>query len=146
LGRADSQIVFIELKNVAGEVVYLEPGFPYAHVALFHRGKWWNAYPGMGVRGMTEKELRRIGKWGPKFSVPEESIQTEISRYDGLPYDSQFGWANDRFYCSELVGKALGLPPEPMHFDLKLWPEYYERFEGLPGMSPGKIYEYLSRL
>jgi hypothetical protein len=141
---AEAQIVFLELKKPNGEVLQLEPGFRYAHVAILQEGRWWHAYPGVGVRGVSESELRRVGVWGPRFSVPEESIQLEISRYDGLPYDNQYTWKNDRFYCSELVAKALGLAPEPMHFDLQYWPAYFEKFEGLPGMSPGKIFDYLT--
>lgn len=33
-------------------------------------------------------------------------LRVEAARFAGLPYDSAFGWADDRIYCSELVWKA----------------------------------------
>lgn len=43
----------------------------------------------------------------------QKKLKAEGERFEGRPYDSFFGWADDRIYCSELIYKiylnALGL-------------------------------------
>jgi hypothetical protein len=78
-------------------------------------------------------------------------------RFNGLPYDLQFGWSDERIYCSELVWKiykeALGVAlcaPKPMR-DNALDSEtvrrvMQQRYGSAPPLdelmiSPGALYD-----
>jgi len=145
--ESETQVLFLELRNGQGEVLLLEPDFPYAHVAVQLRdGKIIHSHPRGGVQEVTYKQLGNFGT--VKESVVIERETSEISNEEfekllGKPYDFGFSWDNDRFYCSELVAKILGISPEPMHFDQALWPPSFWELEGKPGISPGKIYRKL---
>ena len=47
-----------------------------------------------------------------------EKLQTLAARFEGKPYDAQFGWGDENVYCSELVWKmyerALGIEVGPL--------------------------------
>jgi hypothetical protein len=140
---AQTQVVFLEVKNSQGQKVVLEPDFPYAHVAVTFDGvNFLHSHPQTGVIQSSLDELEQFG-------TPRENLFAEeplgaadlVKNWLGKPYDSSFSWGNERFYCSELVAKALGISPEPMHFDPGLWPPSFQDFEGKPGISPGKIYQ-----
>lgn len=138
------KVVFLEVKNDKGQTVFLEPGFPYAHVVL-GRGEFYiHSHPRTGVSKFSEQELKLYGEPKETFFLSDEGLNDEVlDNALGKPYDSQFNWSDERFYCSELVAKAIGLLPEPMHFDPKLWPPQFQAFEGLPGISPEKIFKRL---
>lgn len=59
-------------------------------------------------------EVKRL-RAADSLLTPENlrKLKTEGERFEGRPYDSFFGWADDRIYCSELIYKvylnALGL-------------------------------------
>lgn len=143
LSFSQTQVVFLEVKNSQGQKVVLEPDFPYAHVAVSLDGiNFFHSYPQTGVIQSSIDDLALFGT--PKESLPaepSEEISETLKKWLGKPYDSSFSWGNERFYCSELVAKVLGIPPEPMHFDSGLWPPSFQDLEGKPGISPGKIYQ-----
>ncbi len=141
---AQVEVGFLELHHWNGEIWYLEPGFPYAHLAIRYRGKWLHAHPVRGVELIDSKALSAVGdlKKVLTANLPDVSQET-VSSYLGLSYDSEFSWSNEKIYCAELVAKILRIPPSPMHFDPLLWPESYLKYEGRPGSSPQKIYDYI---
>ena len=59
-------------------------------------------------------EVKRL-KAADSLLTPENQrkLKAEGKRFDGKPYDSFFGWGDDRIYCSELIYKmyrnALGI-------------------------------------
>lgn len=137
---AQMEVVFMEVKDQQGKPVVLEADFPYAHVALFRDGRYLHAHPKTGVAWATEEEIITWGEPRVRVFLGDKIIRIP-EEWLGRGYDSGFSWDNERFYCSELVAKILGISPEPMHFDPDLWPPSFEKLEGLPGISPGKIYK-----
>lgn len=138
------QVLFLEVKNEKGQVVVLEPDFPYAHVILAVNQEFLvHAHPRTGVQRIGPEEVTPFGEVKEILTVEEGRDVTDIQKWVGLPYDYGFSWDDDRFYCSELIAKVLGIEPEPMHFDPDLWPPSFWPLEGKPGISPGKIYRKL---
>lgn len=139
------EVVFIEVRNAKGDLVVLEPGFPYAHVGVFSGGKTLHSHPKTGVAWANLNEMENIGNVKESFTVDiAGDLEQKVQNWIGKPYDLSFSWDDDKFYCSELVAKILGIPPEPMHFDSSLWPPSFSELEGKPGISPGKIYRKIS--
>ena len=143
--RADVKVAFIEFYTPDGRLIQLEPNGRFAHIAISFRGGWLHAHPWRGVEWISTENLAKMGKIADVVdleSAPEVSEET-AHQYLGKPYDRDYSWSDDKIYCSELVAKILKMNPEPMHFDTKLWPEKFWKFEGLPGLSPDKIYKRL---
>lgn len=145
-GKSLVEVGFIELKNWHGDIRLLEPDFRFAHVALRVNGKWVHAHPIRGVEWVSLAVLEELGKVTMKIELShKQEVDMELLRnLLGRPYDTEFSWNDDKLYCSELVAKLLGIEPEPMHFDPKLWPEHYLKYEGLPGISPGGLFRALA--
>lgn len=140
----DLRVIFLEVQDEKGQTIYLEPDFPFAHVVLGVGGTYIHAHPRTGVDVLSEKEIEDFGKPGLVLHLVQNKLQKKvIDEAYGKAYDRAFSWSDERFYCSELVAKAIGILPEPMHFDPKLWPPPFQELEGLPGISPGKIYKKL---
>jgi Permuted papain-like amidase enzyme, YaeF/YiiX, C92 family len=140
--QAGVQIAFLEFYTPDGRLIELEPGGRFAHVAISYRGGWLHAHPFRGVEVISTEGLSKMGKITSVVNVPQlkEIPERTVSQFLGKPYDADFSWTDDKIYCSELIAKIFGMKPEPMHFDPRLWPERYRRFEGLPGLSPDKVY------
>ena len=147
LAKADVKVAFIEFYTPDGRLIQLEPNGRFAHIAISYREGWLHAHPYRGVEWISTENLAKMGKIADVVdlavapAVDDETAQ----RFLGKAYDADFSWSDDKIYCSELVAKILRLSPEPMHFDPKLWPEKYWKFEGLPGLSPDKIYNRLKK-
>lgn len=134
-------VAFLEARSASGQRVVLEPGGRFAHVAVSYRSGWLHAHPRTGVAW-----TRGLGEYGQVVEVLENPLLGElpsarVRAWLGLPYDREFGWSDDAFYCSELVAKLLGLRPRPMRFAA---PEWDSRRDGLPvgelGISPDEIF------
>lgn len=145
LGFAATEVIFLEVTNSKGELILLEPDFPYAHVLLKIGDSLLHSHPRTGVSILAEAELEKYGKVGDSFLVENQMDWEMIQKHLGKSYDTEFSWGDEKFYCSELVGKLLGMAPEPMHFDPELWPAQFQQYEGKPGISPGKIYRALKK-
>ena len=140
IGTANTEVLFLEVKNPDGKTIKLEPDFPYAHVALANDGLIIHSHPKTGVEIISVNDLEKFGVIKEKVSVIFPEGQEALQKWVGAPYDPYFSWDDQGFYCSELVAKILGIAPEPMHFDPVLWPPIYQALEGEMGISPGKIY------
>lgn len=141
------QVAFIEVRNHKGDLVRLEPGGRFAHVAIRYRGLWLHTHPFRGTELTTTKEIEKIGRI---IEVIEAKGFPDLNpkMVEGLlgrPYDSEFSWDDERLYCSELVAKLLLIAPRPMYFDPKLWPEKYWRRNGEPGQSPDSLYLMMAK-
>ncbi len=143
---AHVQIAFIEFYSADGRLIQLEPGGRFAHVAISYGDGWLHAHPFRGVEVISTRELGKMGRIGSVVNLPSlpKLPDPVVARFLGKPYDSDFSWSDDRVYCSELIAKILGLAPEPMHFDRALWPERYWKYEGLPGLSPDKLFRRMN--
>ncbi|NDE14554.1 hypothetical protein EBZ80_06440 [bacterium] len=140
--RPRVEVAFLEVRDVHGQSLRLEPWFPWAHMAISHNGGWIHSHPATGVEWASTERLAQFGRIAHVVSVPDwiEPRMELAAAFTGLPYDRQFSWDNQALYCSELVAKLLGIAPVPMVFDPRLWPGDYLRFNGQPGISPGIVY------
>ena len=141
---AFGRVAFLETRDSNGKLQQFEEDFTYTHVAIEVENRWLHAYPKRGVELITLEELQKIGTVAEYLEVPAGAFTLgEEKRFLGKPYDAQFSWGDEAIYCSELVGKILGIEPVPMHFPLKFWPPSYQEWEGDPGVSPGVVYRWL---
>lgn len=141
--QAQTQVAFLEVYDAQGHLIQYEPGSRFGHSALRVGSLWLQAYPGEGVRLISWQELQKRGKVAALLTLPIEIRKEAIRPYLGRPFDFQYTWDDEAFYCSELIAKILGIPPQPMQFNRKVWPPSYWPLEGQPGMSPDKIYGIL---
>lgn len=141
-----TEIAFIEMYHSDGQPIQLEPNGKFAHIAISYQGLWMHAHPRLGVVLQNSKELESLGKIKAVMKIHENKPvdMAFLQESLGKAYDRGFAWDDQKIYCSELVGKALGIPPKPMYFDPKLWPPNYQKLNGLPGLSPDDIYYWLN--
>ncbi len=139
------KVAFLEVRDARGNLVRVEPNFPWAHMAVSIDGGWLHAHPAAGVEWVSGANLEKYGRIAHVISVPKwfKPRLDLVDGFIGQPYDHGFSWNNQALYCSELVAKTLGIAPVPMVFDPQLWPRSYLRFNGLPGISPGLVYRRL---
>jgi len=131
----EGDLVFQHTGGEQGRAVQLATGSPWTHVGiLFERDGQWMVYEAVGPVLYTPLDEWTAhgddGHWTAKrWTRAEEKLDPEGlarlkkagSRFKGLPYDLQFGWSDERIYCSELVWKmyqeGLGVElcaPRPM--------------------------------
>lgn len=145
-GFAQSQLAFIKMYDSHGRLIQYEPNSQYAHTALQIGSMWLESYPPHGVQLISWEELRERGVIDQVITLDRLVTYEEIAGYLGLGFDFDYDWQNETYYCSELLAKILGVPPEPMEFNKKVWPKHYWKLEGLPGISPDKLYRALAPL
>lgn len=116
---------------------------PLFHVTLEYQDFVYEADTREGGRRLHVSQIAKKGDFQILISdslVNVPALQSQL----GLAFDYQFIWGNDKTYCSELVGIALGMEPQPMSFAgthyLKYYPEWIHRND--PGLSPDQIYEF----
>lgn len=144
-----SRVAFLEIHDAHGNLIQYEKGGRFGHIAISYKGGWLHAYPRFGVIWVRNtKELSRFGVVAkiielPSFSEPSERVVNQLL---GLPYDYRYSWSNAAFYCSELVGKILGLKPVPMDFSAPIWGMRTQKLpRGELGLSPDYIYRVLTK-
>ncbi|MGV3638399.1 MAG: YiiX/YebB-like N1pC/P60 family cysteine hydrolase [Flavobacteriales bacterium] len=115
----DGDIVFQQTGGEQGRAVQLATGSPWTHVGvLFMETDRWMVYEAVGpVRSIPlEKWVTHgtDGRWVAKRWVDagteapqalRSALKKAGARFNGLPYDLEFRWNDDRMYCSELVWK-----------------------------------------
>lgn len=140
---AQAKVAFLESRDRKGHLVQLEAGGRFSHVAISYKGKWLHSHPFRGVEIVSSEELQKMGHIAEVVSLAEtpELSAEQLKNFLGKPYDKDFSWQDDeRFYCSELIAKILGLPPEPMKFSAAAWPVRFQKLRGQPGVSPDGLY------
>ncbi len=145
---AQTRVAWMELRNKSGGVMQLEPDFYYAHIAIQIGNQWLHAHPQRGVESVSKEILENLGEIKEVLVSNEEdsSYLKEVPYYFGRAFDSEFSWTDEKIYCAELIAKLLRVQPTPMHFDLKYWHPWFQKYEGKPGSSPSKLYyELLNR-
>lgn len=143
--QAEIRLAFFVYRDARGEVIQFEPGGRFGHVAVAVPGGWLHSYPYKGVS--IEPSLETIGKeyeLVTREDLPDLEA-AEIEKVLGLPYDSNFVWDDpSSTYCSKLVGKLLGLDPEPMDFTTPYWEGREPLPQGELGLSPDDLYQRLA--
>lgn len=146
------QIAFIQKVQANGEVLELENEGRFSHIAIKYGNRWLHTHPYLGV--VLAEDVSEMGKIVEILMVEafvRVSIEQFIEEHLGKKYDLEFNWAeNERLYCSELVGKFLGLEPRPMDFSTMFWQKYEEKRgvklpSGAPGLSPDGIHSMISK-
>lgn len=140
------EIAFLEVYDSQGNLVQYEPGSRFGHVALKIHDRWFQVYPGEGVKYITQKQLEERGVIAEILQIPGSYSPEVLNPYLGIPFDFDYSWTNEAYYCSELLGKLLGIPPEPMELNKEVWPPSYWHLEGKLGLSPDKLYRKLKPL
>ncbi len=139
-----AEVAFIEVRNWHGETIQLEPGFNFAHLAIRVEGGWLHAHPGRGVEWTDDlAPYGRVAEIVNDETISAPTLE-QVHDWIGRAYDLNFNWSDDEFYCSELAGKLLGVPPTPMRFDADLWRTWRRPLPaGELGVSPQKVYDWL---
>ncbi len=148
MSLASLQVAFLEIHDAAGNLVQFEPHGRFGHLAISYQGQWLHAHPYYGVQLVREADLQKIGTLAALVTVdghPDLSPEV-VQPLLGKPFDHDYNWDDEKYYCSELVGKLLGLPPQPMDFSAAIWPPEYKKHQGEPGLSPDGIFQQLSHL
>lgn len=140
---ATNKVAFLEVYDSHGRLVQYEPNSRFGHSAILVGDKWLQSYPGEGVQLITWEQLQHRGRIAEILEIPTNIQVADALPYLGKPFDFYYTWNDDSFYCSELLAKILGIPPQPMQFNREVWPPTYWPLEGQPGMSPDKIYRIL---
>lgn len=140
---ATTRIAFLELYNSKGELIQYEPNGRFGHTAIqFDEigDHWLNAYPSEGVAIISLQHLQNHGKIADIIEIPDQVHLQWVQPHLGKPFDFQYSWNDEAFYCTELIGKLLGVPTHPMHFNHKVWPKNYWQLEGTAGLSPDQLW------
>lgn len=143
--EAKTRIAFLESYDSKGKRIEYEPGGRFTHSAIQFDDigdEWLNAYPGEGVAVVSLKKLQTRGTITEIIEIPQKIRYSEVAPYMGLPFDFWYSWSDEEIYCSELIGKLLGIPTHPMTFNKKFWPKNYWKLEGTPGLSPDTVYAW----
>jgi len=141
--QAQVDLAFFKVYRPNGKLLQLEPGGSFAHVAIYAKRGWVHAHPRRGVEWISD--FSKIGY--PRYEVvilrhPHAKFsEARLRSFLGLPYDWEYDWATHQsIYCSELIGKLFRIRPVPMVFDPKIWGPDYAKKNGLPGLSPDRLY------
>lgn len=143
ISLADVKVAFVVMRDRSGNVLQMEPGGQFAHVAISYQGQWIHAHPYRGVEIISSSDLQQFGHV-TFINVPNvnEVSSTELERYIGKPYDKHYAWGDESYYCSSLVGKILNIEPLPMSFQADLWKGKL-RTSNSKGLSPDDIYQII---
>ena len=115
----EGDIVFQQTGGEQGRAVQVATGSPWTHVGvLFKEQDRWMVYEAVGPVLTTPFDEWAAhsadGHWVAKRWVDAENqapnalrsaLKKAGARFNGLPYDSEFRWGDERIYCSELVWK-----------------------------------------
>lgn len=115
----DGDIVFQQTGGEQGRAVQLATGSPWTHVGvLFKDTDRWMVYEAVGpVRSIPLEEWVTHGtdgrwvakRWVDAGTEAPQALRSALkkagARFNGLPYDREFRWSDERIYCSELVWK-----------------------------------------
>jgi hypothetical protein len=139
------RVAFFEIRDPMGRIIQIQNGSPFAHVAISYGNQWLHAFPKQVIEPIPFEELRRFGHILEIITLDRADLTLkDVKRFLGKEYDYNLDWStDDKIYDAELVGKLLGIPPEPMSFDAPYWPESYHSKNGEPGLSSGDIYRIL---
>lgn len=123
----NGDIVFQTSKSGQSRAIQLATHSVYSHcgIIFFEKGEPYVFEASTKVKSSPLARFIKKGEGGKcvikrlkaadSLLTPEnqKKMKQAGKNYDGKPYDSWFGWADDRIYCSELVFKiyrdALGV-------------------------------------
>jgi len=123
----NGDIIFQTSMSSQSKAIQLATHSPYSHCGLVYirNNSVYVFEASTKVKRTPLKRFLKKGEGGmfvvKRFKNSDSLLNTqnlgkmeaEGKKFEGLPYDSYFGWGNDRIYCSELIYKiydnALGI-------------------------------------
>jgi hypothetical protein len=148
--EAGSKVAFLEVFDSHGRLIQYETGSQFGHTALEIKtpsgSLWLQSHPEGGAKMISWNELQKLGRLAEVIELQRTYRPADVKKFLGASFDFEYLWDNETLYCSELIGKVLGIEPEPMEFNRKVWPKNYWTLEGQPGLSPDKLLRALRAL
>ncbi len=145
LSFSQVEVAFIEMRDPQGKLIEFEKDARFSHVAISYHRHWLHTHPFRGVEVVDQKTLEEIGLIVATLLIGDHDEPSDVfvKSIIGSPYESKFSWDSKLYYCSKLVGQFFGLNTEPMDFNAPIWPLYFRKYNGLPGLSPQGAYRQL---
>lgn len=135
------EVAFLEFHTDDGQVVELEPGGRYLHVAIRVGGQWLHAHTHQGVVLVDTLEpyghriIRLVN-----HTIPDPKPEM-VATWLGKPFDRTYSWYNpEATYCTRLVADLLGISPQPMTFASRHWKNSSMIPVGQLGLSPDDLF------
>lgn len=113
---ADLEVAFFQDRDSNGNLISLEDGGQFYHIAIKTEDGWLHAIPYYGVT--LFQDLNSIHQ--PLALIIKNPDLLPLSRRDykpylNVPFDSEFTWSDpQKTYCAKLVGNLLDIAPLPM--------------------------------
>lgn len=81
--EAKVTVAFLQVRNYHGQVVQLEPGGQFAHMAISFKGMWLHAHPLKGVELVSTEKLSKIGVIQEQIELSdiEELDETKVAKF-----------------------------------------------------------------
>lgn len=146
LGFCSVSVALFEFYNEQDQLIQLEPGGRFYHVAISTKKGWLHSHPKKGV-----ELIRILDEIGPhRVILTNQSLMAftwdEIQPYLGLPFDYGYKWEDsDSTYCSKLIANLLKIDPLPMSFASDHWEKSgLDSIQEL-GLSPDDLFRILKK-
>jgi hypothetical protein len=137
----DGDLIFQQSRSAQSQAIERATHSKWGHMGMLvrRRGHWY-VYEASGTVRFTDLQYwingGRRGRYVIKRLRSADALRTPaatekfralVTRFEGRPYDTAFGWGDDRMYCSELVwkiyertlGVRIGEPQKLRTFDLQ---------------------------
>jgi len=103
----EGDIVFIMSKSSQSKYIQYATSSIWSHcgIVVYKKGEPYVLEASNVVKLTPLYAFLRKGRWGMNCTrrVIDKPIKINYKQYLGIPYDSQFSWKHNRYYCSELV-------------------------------------------
>lgn len=138
---ADVRVAFFRAYDSTGELIRLEPGGQFFHLALQLEDRRWIHVHSHGVEILAD--LHKIGLPAvilTNLEAPAISLE-DAQRFVGLPFDHTYSWSDLlSTYCAKLVAQLLRIEPLPMTFATNFWSNRGLSSRNGLGLSPDDIF------
>ncbi|WP_413575754.1 hypothetical protein ACLVWU_15435 [Bdellovibrio sp. HCB290] len=143
---AGVKVAFFEAKDSSGQLITMEDGGRFYHVAISVDDKWLHTHVYWGVQLIPD--LHQLGE--PALILENEKSpglqEADLKQFLNQRYDSTYSWSNpDKTYCSKLVAQILNVAPSPMTFSGTIWRGKTSGYSRELGVSPDDLYRELKK-
>ena len=147
--NAKTYLAFFEFYDYQGNLIQIEEGGRFSHIAINNGDFWLHAHPAKGfVEAVDSIKDMNFYKAKVYFYENENLILSSnaLKEYIGVNYDRTFDWNNRALYNSELIAIILGIQPGAMSFGSPFWNGQNNLPNGKDGLSPDDIFKQLDDL
>jgi hypothetical protein len=148
--KAKTYLAFFEFYDYHGNLIQVEDGGRFSHVAISNGEFWLHAHPGKGKVEAVDS-IKEMNFYKAKvFLFENDSLNLSsnaLREYVDVTYDRDFDWSNRTLYNAELIALILGIAPSPMNFNANFWQKNSAVYpSGNLGLSPDDIFSELDNL